>query len=109
VLPFVNANYRANIRVVDFWPDNIKDFSVGRKVTDLDALSDYSGGESTDHEEDMRQYQEGKGYGGQKEWSWRFALRVEDANKKATKDSEMLWLLVDDKEGQMLLDRDAVE
>jgi protection of telomeres protein 1 len=109
MLPFVNANCRANVRVVDFWPENLEDFSVGRRVIDFDVLSDYSGGESTDHEEDIRRYREGEGYGGQKVWSWRFALRVEDANKKATKDSEMLWLLIDNEEGEMLLDMGAAK
>jgi hypothetical protein len=108
-LPFINAKYRSNVRVVDFFPDNLEDFSVGHRVTEYDYLSDYSGEENTDNEENMRPGHRGKGFGEQKVWSWRFALRVEDANKKATNNSEMMWLLIDNPDGQMLLDKEAME
>lgn len=109
VLPFVNQKYRANVRVVDFFPDRLEDFAVGRRRSEYDILSDYSGGESTDNEEDMRTFRKGKGFGGEKVWSWRFALLVEDL----AEDHELvgkrpyIWLNVDNQAAQGLLDMDA--
>lgn len=108
-LPFENVKYRSNVRVVDFWPNKLEDFAVGRRVSEYEVLSDYSGGESTDNEEDMRLFRQGKGYGGEKTWEWRFALRVEDASKKAGSQEETIWLVVDNPAAQMLLNMDAVK
>ncbi|KAB8296686.1 hypothetical protein EYC80_002109 [Monilinia laxa] len=77
-LPFENKNYKTNVRVVDYYPENILDFAVGRKPSEYDMLSDYSGGEDDDAEE---YFQNSK-----KKWEWRFALVVEDANPDASKD-----------------------
>jgi hypothetical protein len=109
VLPFENVKYRSNVRVVDFWPDKLEDFAVGRRVSEYEVLSDYSGGESTDNEEDMRLFREGKGYGGQKAWEWRFALRVKDADEKAGNQENTIWLVVNNQAGQMLLNIDATK
>jgi protection of telomeres protein 1 len=108
-LPFINVNFRSTVRVIDFFPDDLKDFSIGQRATEYDILSDYSGGEDTDPREDTGQFRAGTGYDGEKVWSWRFALLVEDASRKATKDSERMWLLVDNSEGQMLLSMEAVK
>lgn len=62
-------------------------------------LSDYSGDEDTDHEEDLRNFRKGKGFG-RKVWEWRFALQVEDASKDA---KERIWLMVDNHAAQGLL------
>lgn len=107
-LPFENIKYRSNVRVVDFWPDKLEDFAVGRRASEFDILSEHSGDESTDGEEDMRLFRQGKGYGGEKIWEWRFALRVEDASKKASY-KETMWLVVDNQAAQMLLNKDAVK
>lgn len=108
VLPFVNQKYRANVRVVDFFPDRLEDFAVGRRKTDYDVLSDYSGGESTDNDEDMRAFRKGKGFGGEKVWSWRFSLLVEDlADRELVGQRPCIWLNVDNQAGQMLLNMDA--
>jgi len=106
VLQFVNAKYKANIQVIGYFPHDIRDFAVGRQVTEYDMLSDYSGGEETDLEEDARLFKEGKGFG-QKKWEWRFALEVEDAGSKAPKDR--MWLHVDNYAAQALLDLDAAK
>jgi protection of telomeres protein 1 len=108
-LPFQNVKYQSNVRIVDFWPDKLEDFAVGRRASEYEVLSDYSGGESTDNEEDMRLFREGKGYGGEKTWDWRFALRVEDAGKKDKGHKESMWLTVDNQAAQMLLNMDAVK
>lgn len=92
--------------MVGYFPDKIEDFAVGRRVTDYDILSDYSGGEDTDHEEDLRIFKEGKGFG-DKKYEWRFALEVEDADPKSPK--ERMWLLVDNYGAQGLLNMDATK
>jgi len=63
-------------------------------------LSDYSGSEDTDREEDMRIFKSGKGFA-KHIWEWRFALQVEDASSKESK--ERLWLMVDNHSAQGLL------
>ncbi|KAH8600048.1 hypothetical protein B0O99DRAFT_503754 [Bisporella sp. PMI_857] len=104
VLPFVNNKYRANVRVVGYFPHKIVDFAVGRRVTEYDMLSDHSEGEGTNREEDMRIFKAGKGFG-VKKWEWRFALEVEDSDSQLPK--ERMWLVVDNLSGQGLLDIDA--
>ncbi|KAL3417691.1 Protection of telomeres protein 1 [Phlyctema vagabunda] len=102
-LPFVNCNYRADVRVVDFFPNKLQDFTIGRRPSEFDVLSDYSGGEDTDHEEDMRRFKDGQGFG-LKKWEWRFALQVEDAGGSPSKTpKERMWLLVGHHDAQMLL------
>ncbi|EKD19970.1 uncharacterized protein L3040_002351 [Drepanopeziza brunnea f. sp. 'multigermtubi'] len=97
---FTCKRYRANVRVIDYAPDRIEDFAVWRRVSEYDQLSDYSGGEDTDIEEDMRSYKNGKGYA-KKIWEWRFWLKVEDANPKGPK--KRMWIIVDNHAAQGLL------
>lgn len=104
--PFHNCKYKANVRVVDYFPANIEEFAVGCRVSEYDMLSDYSGGENTDPEEDMRSFRSGKGFP-EKDWQWRFAVQVVDANPKAS--TERMWLVVNNSDAQMLLSLDAAE
>jgi protection-of-telomeres protein 1 len=105
-LPFVVGNFKANVRVVGYFPPEVADFAIGRRVSEYDVLSDYSGGEDTDSEEFKRSWKSGKG-APEKVWEWRFALQVEDASSKAGK--ERMWLLVDNAAAQGLLDMDAAK
>jgi protection-of-telomeres protein 1 len=97
---FTCAKYRANVRVVDFFPHKVEDFAVGRRPSEYDILSDYSGGEDTDREEDIRVFKSGRGFA-KNIWEWRFVLQVEDASSKESK--ERLWLMVDNHAAQGLL------
>lgn len=81
-LPFENKNYKANLRVVDYFPQNIADFAVSRKISEYDMLPDHCDDEDDDPEEDMQNYRDGKGFV-ERKWEWRFALVVEDANSDA--------------------------
>jgi hypothetical protein len=85
--------------------DVCKDFAVGRRATEYDMLSDYSGGEDTDVEADRRMFKNGKGFA--KKYEWRFALEVEDADPTSKK--ERMWLLVDNHSAQALLNMDATK
>lgn len=100
---FTCARYRSNVKVVDFFPHKIEDFAVGRRASQFDVLSDYSGGEDTDREEEMRVFKSGKGFA-KNIWKWRFALQVEDADSKGRK--ERLWLIVKNDAAQGLLNLD---
>ncbi len=95
------------MRVIGYFPHKIEDFVVGHRPSDYDVLSDYSGGEDTDPEEDMRAYRSGKDFP-EKEWEWRFALQVVDANDK-TASKERAWLIVGNYDAQMLLNMDATK
>jgi protection-of-telomeres protein 1 len=112
VLPFVNANYKCNVRVIGYFPHKIEDFAVGRRVTDLDMLSDYSGSEDGDLDEDTDS-EEGRNSSGsskqstRRKWEWRFALEVKDADSKVSEDR--MWLYIDNHAGQALLDLDAAK
>lgn len=98
--PFTNKQYKANVRVVDYWPNNLEDFSVWYRPNVQDMLSDYSGDESTDAEEEMRSFRSGKGFS-QKTWEWRFALQVEEGGSADS--NERMWLMVDNQAAQYLL------
>lgn len=101
-LPFTCAKYRANVRVVDFYPHKLEDFAVGRKIRDTDMLSDHGG--DTDSEEDSEDDDDSEGA---KTWEWKFALKLEDANPKRKDEDNTIWVVVDNSEGQTLLDLDA--
>jgi protection-of-telomeres protein 1 len=103
-LPFINCNYKANVRVVGYAPSKLEDFAVGRRESVYDMLSDYSGGEDTDTEEFKRSWTAGKG-APRKVWVWRFGLEVEDASKKGQK--QRMWLWIDNPSAQGLLSMDA--
>jgi protection-of-telomeres protein 1 len=108
--PFSNRKYLVNLRVVDYWPHMLEEFSVGRRLTAYNILDEYDGGESTDNEGDMKKMHEGKGWGAARSWEWRFMLLVEDALPKAkmAKNLDRMWLVVDNEAGQMLFGDDAV-
>lgn len=109
--PFTIRKYRANVRIVNYAPERIEDFSVWRRESEYDMLSDYSGGEDTDIEEDMRSYSSGKGFA-KKIWEWRFWLEIEEAGSDNSKSpKKRLWLLVDNSSAQGLLglDNDAAK
>lgn len=108
--PFVNANYRANLRVTDYFPHKLEDFSVGRKPNEFDCLSDFD--PSSDEEDDVNTV--GKDISDfvlrgndHLQWSWRFALQVEDANPSESAAKERIWVLIDNETGQFLLSENA--
>lgn len=108
-LPFVNANYRTNIRVVDFMPSNLKDFAVPKKATsEFDVLSD----NEDDSDPDSASESEGepdmmKDFTTVRQWEWRFYLQLEDAAVAANQKKERVWVSVDNQSAQCLMDLDA--
>lgn len=107
VLPFVNAKYRSDVRVVGYFPNKIQDFAVARVNTEYDILSDND--ESDESDLDVEEYQFQTQANEQKTWEWRFALEIQDAGAGAGLAQERIWILVDNAAAQCLLDLDAVE
>ncbi|KAI1075876.1 hypothetical protein F5B20DRAFT_558244 [Whalleya microplaca] len=105
ILPFTCAKYRANVRVVDFRPRKLENFASWRKNTEYDLLSDYSGASDSESDSD------GQGtldrYVGPKTWEWRFALQLEEADPKGKGEPCKVWVVVNNTEGQQLLNLDA--
>lgn len=101
-LPFLNAKYRAHVRVVDYFPRDLRDFSHALSDADYNdvivrrdknVIADFS------HDSD----------GGIK-WEWGFYLLVEDATATAEDgDSPRLQLLVASDGAEGLLRLDASE
>ncbi|KAF2226037.1 hypothetical protein BDZ85DRAFT_258489 [Elsinoe ampelina] len=89
-LPFINQKRRCQVRVVDFYPPRLEDFSTDQVQIDNDTQS------RSDYEMDLDQHS----------WSWDFYLLVEDAirAKSAPKDSDVprLWLHVSNADAQYL-------
>ncbi|EKG15636.1 Telomere end binding protein [Macrophomina phaseolina MS6] len=99
-LPFVNARYKSRVRIVDFWPQDLKDFS--RSLEDLDYNDVHTDG-ATPSSTSYTALSSGT-----QRWEWHFCLLVEDANRRpGTKDPTRLPLLVFDKDAEYLLCLDA--
>lgn len=103
-LPFQNCTYKAKVRVVDFFPDNIADFAAPRRITDYDILSDVENDGSSDVEVMPADGDEVK-------WEWRFFLLVEDARSPSDDQEQraQMELLVAENDGEFLLKMDACD
>ncbi|KAG6116404.1 hypothetical protein E4U13_001875 [Claviceps humidiphila] len=110
-LPFINANYRTFVRVIDFMPTKLEDFARPKKVrSEYAALSDH---EESDSDSDV---ESGSGTESDdtsiaiKQWEWRFCLRLQEANTPGDANpKKSLWAVVDNLSAQMLLDLDATD
>ncbi|PQE21190.1 telomere-binding alpha subunit central domain-containing protein [Rutstroemia sp. NJR-2017a BVV2] len=99
--PFSNQKFKANVRVVDYFPHDIRDFAVGRRVTEYDMLSDCS----SDEESEFDNLMDMDSFAAQRKWEWRFALVVEDADPDGPK--HRTTLIVGNSDAQMLLNIEA--
>jgi protection-of-telomeres protein 1 len=87
-LPFVNAKYRTRVRVVDFSPGFLEQFT--RSMADPDWNTALQGVEPNDRKLDDR-------------WEWAFVLLVEDTNVPAGTTPERLRLFVSGHNAENLL------
>ncbi|KAG5655740.1 hypothetical protein KAF25_008859 [Fusarium avenaceum] len=110
-LPFVNLNYRANVRVVDFAPSDLMDFAYPKKKSEYDDLSDDGGESVSDSGSEEEDGQSGQvtldNFTKVRNWEWRFFLELEDAAVPAKQKKERLWVAVDNQAAQCLLSLDA--
>jgi hypothetical protein len=103
-LPFVNLNFRADVRVTNFKPSNLQDFAYPkRRVSEYDALSDNEESDFNSEDED----QLSQASLDRREWNWRFFLELEDAMTSAAEQPHRVWVVVDNREAQCLFDLDA--
>ena len=110
-LPFQNYCSRTTVRVLDFKPDNLEDFSVRRRVSELDALSDDDDADKQSSTQDLSgstavslDGDDDPDRPSQYRWEWRFKLLVEDATSK---DRERVVLKVAQEDGEYLLNLTA--
>ncbi|KAL2139251.1 hypothetical protein VTI28DRAFT_5462 [Corynascus sepedonium] len=108
VVPFVCAKYQALVRVVDFFPPSLEDFTCSRKQTPYDVLSDNEADSDCATSSDDEEAAEGE-----RVWEWRFALQLEDAgsssHQQQSASRSRFWVLVDNIEAQCLTGLDAVD
>lgn len=107
-VPFINANYRTYMRVVDYYPRDLKRFARKMKIKNIEAelagedLVSYDECESDSEEED---------YKSKYNWQWRFYLKLQDATPRdeaaASQPRQAIWAGVDNLAAQCLVDLDA--
>lgn len=83
VLPFVNAKFRAKVRVLDFQPNNLEDFTMATDETEDNSM-DLSIESS-------------------QSWKWSFTLLVQDATKMNPQKDDCVIVNVGHKEAEFLL------
>lgn len=104
-LPFVNWNYRADVRVINFMPPDLRDFSQPKKMSEYAMLSDYEESDA-DSDEERGSIADRAAV---RQWEWRFFLELEDANSSKDKrgKKKTLWVAVNNFSAQCLLNLDA--
>lgn len=99
-LPFINMKYRARVRVVDFWPDKLENFSQS-----LDSRA-YNNCPDEPDSQDMMIDESPQPRG----WEWFFYIWVMDATQPpGTRDPLCLKLLVAQDDAVFLLKENATE
>ena len=89
-LPFVNCKYRARVRVVDFYPPDLRDF--------IHWKSDCEWNPPTKQADYIRDH-----------WEWAFMLLLEDANLQPGSEPVRLRTVITNKAAQYLIKMDAAE
>lgn len=104
-LPFVNLNYRADVRVINFMPHDLRDFAQPKKMSEYAMLSDYEESDA-DSDEEIVSIADRAAV---RQWEWRFFLELEDANspKDQRGKKKTIWVAVNNFSAQCLLNLDA--
>lgn len=98
-LPYQNCKYKSQVRVVDFYPNDIADFTSPYRDLDYGMLSDQ---EDEEDEVDLSQRNDPN-----VKWEWRFFLLVEDAVQLPGQPPIRMELLVTASDGDYLLNMEA--
>lgn len=106
-LPFVNLNYRSNVRVVDFSPSKLEDFAYAKKQKECAALSDTEEDEDSDDSDSAQDQDTAMGSMNERIWEWRFFLQLEDVHVSKNQKRERIWVAVNNASAQYLTDLDA--
>lgn len=99
-LPFINARYRARVRVVDFWPKQLEDFARCFEMQDQDNDDDSDAMSIDDASSSQPK---------PKKWEWCFYILVQDATVTPSTDAVRVPLLVFGMDAVYLLKLDAVD
>ncbi|KAM3564715.1 hypothetical protein ARSEF4850_001744 [Beauveria asiatica] len=107
-LPFINANYRASVRVKDYLPHRLEDFAYPKLKGNInDCLSDEEHEPSDDDEaHKISRFVSSEKIAG---WEWRFYLLLEDVRNSETEPKDNIWVSVDNHAAQCLLSMDACD
>lgn len=98
-LPFSNVKYRVVVRVVDFSPNTLEEFTFARNP-EYGCLSDDDGNTSDDEADPADE---------STTWEWRFKLLLEDASTQAGPKPGRVWVSVDNPTAQCLTGLNASE
>jgi hypothetical protein len=104
-LPFVCVQYRADVRVTDFYPPQLERFSA--PVTEYDMMSDCGVSDVDDEDEEVGRLR--KQGGRTTQWKWAFWLRLEDSDPDKKKHKDEMWVVVNNEQAECLLGLDASE
>lgn len=104
VAPFTNQKCRVIVRVTDFSPNDIERFSVSRKISEFDLISDNESSNNENLSSDEEGIPEGS-----RTWEWSFSLQLEDASADADPKPARVWVHVDNAEAQCLTGLNASE
>lgn len=108
-LPFTNAKFHTQVRVVDFHPASLHDFAVSQERKKYPCLSDDGNGSNDDTSSSSSSSEADPERPGLL-WTWRFALKVEEVStstSKTKKKPATAWVLVDNQDAQLLTGLDA--
>jgi protection of telomeres protein 1 len=97
-LPFLNAKWRACVRVTDFWPDRLEDFAR--------PINDFSHSNNPEEEVESVSIQD---HVHNKRYEWAFMLLLEDASNEGSNRSDVMPILVAHEDAEYLLKLDACE
>lgn len=101
-LPFINTNYRANVRIVNFMPSRLEDFAFAKKTSEFDVLSDNDDSDGGSESEQDTTHSTTT-----HTWEWRFHLELEDAAVLGNQQKKRMWVAVDNQAAQYLVNLDA--
>lgn len=88
--PFTNRRYRAKVRVVDYFPEEIENFAVKIRSNEIQISSKDGYIEPSNSRTGYR-------------WEWRFSFLLEDALVPEILNKDRIWVLVDNRAAQNLL------
>ncbi|KKY27720.1 putative telomere-binding alpha subunit central domain-containing protein [Phaeomoniella chlamydospora] len=117
-LPFQNVCYKTKLRVIDYFPPSLQDFSAPYRETDYDDLSSISVSTSASYSDEDSDIKETDllsdphaPISSTIKWEWRFCLLVEDPFLPPPNDSKsnQMLLHVSGSEAEYLLREDACD
>ena len=111
-LPFQNAIYKSRVRVLDFFPSDIRDFCAPVRDSEYAFLSDAESASDVDptqEDVEMSDGSDGAAEPGRVKWEWRFFLLVVDASASQGEEPATMELLVADTDADFLFNSDACD